>query len=70
MALGRLGETQAIDSLLEPGTNQSEPFLSHAARYSATNLSRFVLHSDADDSAGFKNVRIAPTRKALSTRTQ
>jgi hypothetical protein len=32
---------------------------------SDANLSRVVLHSDADDSAGFKNVRVAPTREAL-----
>ena len=34
---------------------------------SDANLSRVILHSDADDSAGFTKVRIAPTREALAT---
>jgi hypothetical protein len=33
---------------------------------SDANLSRVMLHSDADDSAGFTNVRTAPTREALT----
>ena len=33
---------------------------------SDANLSRVVLHSDTGDSAGFENVRIAPTREALA----
>lgn len=37
---------------------------------SNANLSRVVRSSDADDSGGFDNIRVAPTRKALSTKTQ
>jgi hypothetical protein len=33
---------------------------------SDANLSRVILHSDADDSVGFKNVRVTPTREALA----
>ena len=33
---------------------------------SDANLSRVILHSDADDSVGFKNVRVTPTREALT----
>ena len=40
--------------------------LSNTKGSSDANLSRVVLHSDADDSAGFSNVRVAPTRKALA----
>jgi hypothetical protein len=36
---------------------------------SAANLSRVVLCNDADDSAGFRNVRVAPTREGLSEET-
>ena len=41
--------------------------LSNTKGSSAANLSRVVLHSDAVDSAGFQNVRIAPTREGLTT---
>ena len=40
--------------------------LSNTKGSSAANLSRVVLHSDAVDSAGFTNGRIAPTREALA----
>ena len=40
--------------------------LSNTKGSSAANLSRVVLQSDADDSAGFTNVRIASTREALA----
>ena len=40
--------------------------LSNTKGSSDANLSRVVLHSDAADSAGFQNVRIAPTREALA----
>jgi hypothetical protein len=40
--------------------------LSNTKGSSDANLSRVVLHSDADDSAGFTNVRAAPTREALT----
>ncbi|MBL6704897.1 MAG: exo-alpha-sialidase [Planctomycetaceae bacterium] len=40
--------------------------LSNMKGSSDANLSRVVLHSDADDSAGFTNVRAAPTREALT----
>jgi hypothetical protein len=52
-----------------PGKIPAEPrnwTISNTKGSSAANLSRVVLHSDADDSAGFKNVRIAPTREALA----
>ena len=39
--------------------------LSNTRGSSAANLSRVVLQSDAKDSAGFTNIRIAPTRGAL-----
>jgi len=37
---------------------------------SKANLSRIVMRNDAGDSAGFDNIRVAPTREALSTKTQ
>lgn len=40
--------------------------LSNTKGRSDANLSRVVLHSDADDSAGFTNIRVAPTREALN----
>ncbi len=40
--------------------------LSNTKGSSAANLSRVVLHSDAVDSAGFRNVRVAPTRETLA----
>jgi hypothetical protein len=39
--------------------------LSNTKGNSAANLSRILLQSDAGDSAGFENVRIAATREAL-----
>jgi hypothetical protein len=39
--------------------------LSNTRGRSDANLSRVVLHCDAGDSSGFKNVRVAPTREAL-----
>jgi hypothetical protein len=56
--LGSLGEIPA-----EPESWT----LSSTKGSSDANLSRVVLHSDGDDSAGFKNVRIAPTREGLAT---
>jgi len=41
--------------------------LSSTKGISDANLSRVVLHSDADDSAGFSNVRVALTREGLAT---
>lgn len=41
--------------------------LSNTKGSSAANLSRVVLHSDAAKSAGFANVRVAPTREQLTT---
>jgi len=41
--------------------------LSNSKGSSAANLSRVVLHSAPNDSAGFENVRIAPTREGLAT---
>ena len=52
-----------------PGAIPAEPenwTLSNTRGSSNANLSRVVLHSDAVDSAGFQNVRIAPTREALA----
>jgi hypothetical protein len=52
-----------------PGKIPAEPenwTLSNTKGSSDANLSRVVLHSDADDSAGFTNVRAAPTREALT----
>ena len=52
-----------------PGEIPTEPenwTLSNTKGSSAANLSRVVLHSDTVDSAGFQNVRIAPTREALA----
>lgn len=40
--------------------------LSNTKGSSAANLSRVIVFSDADDSAGFKNVRVAPNRETLS----
>ena len=40
--------------------------LSNTKGGSAANLSRVVLHNDAGDSAGFKNIRVAPTYEALA----
>lgn len=40
--------------------------LSNTKGRSDANLSRVALHSDADDSAGFTNIRVAPTREALN----
>ena len=34
---------------------------------SDANLSRVILHSDTDDSVGFKKIRVTPTREALAT---
>jgi len=53
-----------------PGKLPAEPeswTLTNSKGSSDANLSRVVLHSDADDSTGFKNVRIAPTREGLAT---
>ena len=51
-----------------PGEIPAEPenwTLSNTKGSSNANLSRVILHSDAADSAGFENVRIAQTREAL-----
>ncbi|MGB7328532.1 MAG: hypothetical protein WBD31_26885, partial [Rubripirellula sp.] len=61
--------------LSPPGEIPAEPenwTLSNTKGSSAANLSRVVLHSDvqhgnAGDSAGFKNIRVAPTRAQLAT---
>jgi len=56
-----------IGSLVKnPAEPESWP-LTNTNGSSAANLSRVVLHSDSADSAGFKNVRIAPTREGLAT---
>ncbi|MEQ9406556.1 MAG: sialidase family protein [Fuerstiella sp.] len=50
------------------GTIPVEPenwTLSNRKGSSAANLSRVVLHNDAGNTAGFTNVRVAPTREAL-----
>ena len=56
----RLGSPGKILAELEKWT------LSNTKGSSAANLSRVVLQSDAGNSAGFSNVRIAPTREALA----
>lgn len=53
-----------------PGKLPAEPerwTLINSKGSSDADLSHVVLHSDADDSTGFKNVRIAPTREGLAT---
>ena len=42
----------------------TKPFLLGVHEVTRANLAHVVLHSDAEDSARFKNVRIAATREA------
>ena len=56
-----------------PGEIPAEPenwTLTNRKGSSKANLARVVRNSDAGDSGGFDNIRVAPTRKALSTKTQ
>lgn len=48
-------------------TEPKEWMLSNAKGSSNANLSRVLLHSEADDSVGFENVRIAQTHARLAT---
>lgn len=60
---------ELLVQLGSPGQIPAEPenwMLSNSKGSSAANLSRVVLHSDADASAGFRNVRVAQTHEALT----